>query len=442
MTGNDLIKAIGSASDENLLLSEEIPAQKRKSRMWILASAAAAIIILGLGIIAITHFKKKPIEDMHTALVTTAYPTMEATSRPTTAATAEPTESPSAQPTQDTSSAPPPVFSIEGFMVHGHTTFYDSYSSKEELTAEYVRGGKNSDILRNLFSMRSGEFYFAPANDPENAELMMIVPTYGTIAFLYQAPDDPTERYAFEWIARISPEEVEWLIAHLNSGIGGFKLTEGYYITDYYYEYNNNASYKEVYLIRDSYVFRAAMPVDCTIDEIKSFVDPVMVILPDPDPSCVDTLKFKSIDECLAAISENTSDQSVLAGLDGIYTLKKDEVVVTGVTINRDSVVLGYANESGWSLYILTMFRQDKPDSDWLLEKAKEDPLYSFSCDLDVSASNRIYLVYDTIGHPNLYWIEEGKAFRLYMYFGEEETDLSQESVLELCHVLLLTDSD
>ena len=71
------------------------------------------------------------------------------------------------------------------------------------------------------------------------------------------------------------------------------------------------------------------MPITAEIEEIRSFIDPVMVMLPDPDPACIDELTFRSMDECLDAIAANTSAESVLAGLEGIYTLKNGEVINT-----------------------------------------------------------------------------------------------------------------
>ena len=127
-------------------------------------------------------------------------------------------------------------------------------------------------------------------------------------------------------------------------------------------------------------------------------------------------------------------------------TTKQDDIEQTITLINQAkydaALKLIYSvkvpsNKEERALYYLTMYRHADPDNDWLLGTAQADPLYSFCCDIKLNSSEYIYLVYDTILHPNLYWIENGRAFRLYMYFGEEETDLSQENVIELCKVIL-----
>lgn len=105
---------------------------------------------------------------------------------------------------------------------------------------------------------------------------------------------------------------------------------------------------------------------------------------------------------------------------------------------SRDTVTVHFSDERGNALYYLTMYRRADPDNAWLIERAQMEELFSFYCDLDTSDSNAMYLVYDMIGHPNIYWLKNGRAFRLYVYFGEYEPDMSQESILELSQVELL----
>ncbi|MBO4879753.1 MAG: hypothetical protein J5544_05795 [Clostridia bacterium] len=452
MTGKDLLKAIGSASDENLLLAESVPLKNKTNRLWIIA-AAAAVLVLCFGMIALNHFAKKPADDRYADASATPDPNAEIITEapatqlpPATSAVAEPTGQITAEPMQPpptelpapvTSSEPPPEFTVEGYMIYGTTANGDRYAleSEEQLVDEYVHGCRNSFALRNLFSMRGGEYYFIPASLPDDAVLLMIIPHYlGNLCFLYYSESDPSQRYVFEWVSHDDPtiteDYTEWLESNPN-----FEKTDDLYIrnTVGYCD----PGYKDIYLIRDGRVFHAAMPITAEIEEIRSFIDPVMVMLPDPDPACIDELTFRSMDECLDAIAANTSAESVLAGLEGIYTLKNGEGRISRISVKRDAVTVHFSDEEERALYYLTMYRHADPDNDWLLGTAQSDPLYSFCCDIKLNSSEYIYLVYDTILHPNLYWIENGRAFRLYMYFGEEETDLSQENVIELCKVIL-----
>ncbi len=451
MTGKDLLKAIGSASDENLLLAESVPPKNKTNRLWIIA-AAAAVLVLCFGMMALNHFAKKPADDRYAEAAATPDPNAEigseapatqlppstsAVSEPTGQITAEPMKPPRTEPPGPVpSSDPPPVFTVSDYMIYGTTANGDRYAleSEEQLVDEYIHGCRNSFALRNLFSMRGGECYFVPAVLPGDAVLLMIIPYMSNMSFLYYSESNPTERYVFEWVDMNDPAAAEdyreWLESNEH-----FVRSDDLYIFDHVGFCD--PGYKDIYLIRDGNVFNVAMPFDSTLEEIRSFVDPVKVMLPDPDPACVDELFFVSMDECLNAIAANTSAESVLAGLEGIYTLKNGEGRISRISVKRDAVTVHFSDEGGRALYYLAMYRRADPDNDWLLGTAQSDPLYSFCCDIKLNSSEYIYLVYDTILHPNLYWIENGRAFRLYMYFGEEETDLSQENVIEFCKVIL-----
>ena len=455
MTGNDLLLAIGSASDENLLLTESIPKKTEKNRLWILTAAAVAVLVIGFSVFALLHFGKGPNKGQYAGLVPTGIPAEEATRTPD----GKPTEMPSEEPTPDPyhgipatfdpfppppteppgpvpSSDPPPVFTVSDYMIYGTTANGDRYAleSEEQLVDEYIHGCRNSFALRNLFSMKGGECYFVPAVLPGDAVLLMIIPYMSNMSFLYYSESNPTERYVFEWVDMNDPAAAEVYREWLESN-EHFVRSDDLYIFDHVGFCD--PGYKDIYLIRDGNVFNVAMPFDSTLEEIRSFVDPVKVMLPDPDPACVDELFFVSMDECLNAIAANTSAESVLAGLEGIYTLKNGEGRISRISVKRDAVTVHFSDEGGRALYYLAMYRRADPDNDWLLGTAQSDPLYSFCCELKLNSSEYIYLVYDTILHPNLYWIENGRAFRLYMYFGEEETDLSQENVIEFCKVIL-----
>lgn len=456
MTGNDLLLAIGSASDENLLLTESIPMKAEKNRLWILPAAAAALLVIVFGALALLHFGKGPNKGQYAWFVPTDIPTEEATRTqdgiPTGMPSEEPTQDPHhfmpaasdpvppllTEPPGPVSSCVPPLeFTLEGYMVYGTTIDGDRFAleSEEQLVDEYIHGCPNSAVMRRLFSMKGGEYYFVPASLPDDAVLLVIIPDYSNLSFLYYSASDPGERYVFEWVGHDDPiiaeDYSEWLASNPY-----FEKTEDFYISDQIGYCDHG--YKEIYLIRDGSVFRAAMPSSASIEEIRAFVDPVRVLLPDPDPAYVDELSFTSVDECLAAIAGNTSPQSVLAGLEGIYTLKNDEGRITGISVKRDTVTVHFSDERGNALYYLTMYRRADPDNAWLIERAQMEELFSFYCDLDTSDSNAMYLVYDMIGHPNIYWLKNGRAFRLYVYFGEYEPDMSQESILELSQVELL----
>lgn len=89
MTGNDLLKAIGKTSDNNLAVAENASASSvKRSRSYRWLYAAAAVLVLGVGIFAAVHFMgKNPDPDQHSVYAPTTVPTQN------TATEAVPTES-------------------------------------------------------------------------------------------------------------------------------------------------------------------------------------------------------------------------------------------------------------------------------------------------------------------------------------------------------------
>ena len=75
MTGNDLLKAIGKTSDNNLAVAENASASSvKRSRSYRWLYAAAAVLVLGVGIFAVSRFVKNPGTE-HNVSIPTADPT-------------------------------------------------------------------------------------------------------------------------------------------------------------------------------------------------------------------------------------------------------------------------------------------------------------------------------------------------------------------------------
>lgn len=359
MTGEKLLDMMGELEEEDILRSET--AEKRRPRALLWVAAAAAAVALGVGVFAAARFFKAPGGE-----ISVHAPTEEPTDRPTVG----PMETPEGTVAPITSPEPPFDFEPWSYLVHGEPVFGYAFATEEDFAEDYRRGGQESPRMRYLFSMQGGEFYFTPGRVPEGMELEFMIPAEDSVALVYKTDTEPVKRCSFEWYVAADAREYGERL----EGMPGEYVKRG----EIYLAASESGGYRGAFLIKDGRVFYSVFPTDWSEEELASFLDPRLVMLPDPDPALIDELRFSGIEECLEAIRQNGSEESVLAGLEGLYVLKDCELPVTYVLVTREKVVVRY---NGWEpeRAQVTQNRSGRP----FLEVETVDPERRLTVDFD-----------------------------------------------------------
>lgn len=319
MTGNDLLRAVGSADDKDLERCESVSARAGGGRLRILYAAAAALVI-GFGIFAVISFYGRQYEGEHSAFLPSEKPTETQTNAPVVTDAADnitpdvtntpteavetplptepvtvtedcpntefptqpavtntppapiteiPTEKPTPMPTQVPTPVPTPVPTsvpeqptpTPQISVPTDAPFFCEFQTEEELKARIQEGG---EVFGSI------HYYYKPKHVPEGARLSQIIVGNNGISFDY-VTDDPDVFYSFEWVWNTAPDEY---IA--------FMLDHGYAIEHigryYMYEYENaGREYLSIFWGQDGAAFAAFMPRGSTQTEIEYFCDAKLV---------------------------------------------------------------------------------------------------------------------------------------------------------------------
>lgn len=300
MTGNDILRAIGSAEEKDLALSESISAKakKKNSNIWWLSAAAA--IILAAGIFSAVHIMgKKPDPGQQSVYVPTVFPTQNIpaetvpaetlpaetdpvketeavaspavtpaftpvpTSGPTPAPTPMPTPTPTAIPTVTPTTQPttPPVQPTPTPTVPVPTDapiFYE-FASEEELQ-NVIRNGV--DFFGDI------HYYYKPKHVPSGYSLTSITVGNSGIEFNYSNGE---KGCSFLWFWNVDPDELIATYQHAPH----LEHHGKYY--RFYGDAAENPSYYGVVWKQDGAAFYASVPLDYDWDDIEYFCDAKLI---------------------------------------------------------------------------------------------------------------------------------------------------------------------
>ena len=144
-----------------------------------------------------------------------------------------------------------------------------------------------------------------------------------------------------------------------------------------------------------------------------------------------DPLIYDSLADLETAVRNNTSQNSLLWGIDGYYLIKKPGTrTLRSVSVQSDIIVMQYLTDDS-DMVLLGMYREENPTWDWLMDRATSVSAYHSHTVED----GRILVLNASGTLQILFWIEDGTAFRMVMYGQPDGGERAQLAQLEHCTI-------